>query len=387
MSDSTPFCETFLLVSGDFVKTGGMDMGNYFFAEFLARKGCEIHIVSHNVDRTLSSLPNVTWHYAPRPYRSTIVGEPMLRMIGRRVAKRLRRTKTTTRFLVNGGNCPLPDINWVHYLHAATRPGRGANIFRRMKSEAAHWQFVRMEEMALRRARVIIVNSERTKKDIMRYYRIPESIIHTAYYGTAPAEFYCADQRERQTTRQELGLPQDKHLILFIGALGDRRKGFDTLFEAWELIGPEMADRAELVVIGSGAELPMWKVRAAKSRSGRSIRFLGFRSDVPALLRASDALIAPTRYEAFGLAVLEALCCGLPALVSRDAGVAERYPKELSDLLLSDPTNVAEVAEKLRLLIARNDYWRVTMRPVANALRAYTWEDMSQAMYQIIGRN
>ncbi|MDK2408772.1 glycosyltransferase [Aphanizomenon sp. PH219] len=54
------------------------------------------------------------------------------------------------------------------------------------------------------------------------------------------------------------------------------------------------------------------------------INFLGFRADVPNLLRAADCLVAPTRYEAYDLGVHEALCCGLPAIVSADAGVDER---------------------------------------------------------------
>ena len=71
------------------------------------------------------------------------------------------------------------------------------------------------------------------------------------------------------------------------------------------------------------------RVRRLVSAVGESVRFLGYRKDLAQLLQASDALIAPTRYDSYGLGVHEALCCGLPALVSAGAGVAERYPERL----------------------------------------------------------
>lgn len=378
--------ETFLLVSGDFVRTGGMDMGNYFFADFLTRKGCEVHIVSHNVDSGLAKSPNVTWHRVPRPYHSTILGEPMLRLVGRRVAKQINRQNPSARFLVNGGNCPLHDINWVHYLHAATEPMPGTHALHRIKTRAAHRQFLRLEGIALRRARVIIANSKRTKEDIVRCYDIPESRIHVVYYGTEPAELHRAGPEERESTRRRLGLSLDKRIILFIGAMGDRRKGFDTLFKAWDLIGPAVRARAQLVVIGTGAELSMWKALAAQTDYAESMVFFGFRGDVPAIVRASDGLVAPVRYEAFGLAVLEALCCGLPAVVSRDAGVAERYSKELTELLLSNPEDATETAGKLTSLIIHNDSWRDLAEPLARTLSGYTWQDMNRLIYEVIGK-
>ncbi len=112
------------------------------------------------------------------------------------------------------------------------------------------------------------------------------------------------------------------------------------------------------------------------------MQFLGFRRDVPALLAAGDVLVHPARYEAYGLAVHEALCRGLPAIVSATAGVAERYPEDLRQLLLTDPESVTE-------LIARLRQWRtdMTMRervlPFASRLRARTWDDMAREIVAI----
>ena len=93
-----------------------------------------------------------------------------------------------------------------------------------------------------------------------------------------------------------------------------------------------------------------------------------------------DALVAPTKYEAYGLAVHEALCCGLPAFVSADAGVAERYPAELNELLLSDPSSVRELVSKLRNWRSHASTVKAQMRAFATELRTRTWDDMAEQL-------
>src|SRR4029453_8330977 len=105
----------------------------------------------------------------------------------------------------------------------------------------------------------------------------------------------------------------------------------------------------DLKVVGVGAQREHWEREARERGLGERIQFLGFRKDVPQLMAAADLLLAPTRYEAYGLGVHEALCTGLPALVSRTAGVAERYPSELRELQIDDPNDVEELVRRLEL--------------------------------------
>jgi glycosyltransferase involved in cell wall biosynthesis len=369
----------FLLVSGDFVPTGGMDVANYHLADFLARQGVPVHLVSHRVAPALLDHPNVTWHRAARPLGSNLIGERFLRRLGRRVAG--RKELRGAGILVNGGNCPLPGVNWVHYVHAASQPHDGIRGLRKWKNALFHRLSLRDEAKALRRAQLVIANSERTKNDLVHRLGLPPDLIRVIYYGTDPALFHPVDDAARRSLRTALGLPADKFLVAFVGALGDRRKGFDTLFRAWQEAGAAFRAQAALVVVGRGAELPLWEQRAAALADGASIRFLGFRDDVPDILRACDAFVAPARYEAFGLAVQEALCCGLPAIVSRDAGVAERFSPGLDPLLLDDAENVSELAAKLSVLQAAGRAFRAEAVRLSVELRRHTWDDMARAIY------
>ncbi len=109
-----------LLVSGDFVKTGGMDRANYALASYLARRGDEVHLASHRVAGDLLARPNVTLHRAAKPLNSYSAGNQVLRRVARRCAAEV--AARGGRVLVNGGNCDWNDMNWVHYVNAAHPP-------------------------------------------------------------------------------------------------------------------------------------------------------------------------------------------------------------------------------------------------------------------------
>jgi glycosyltransferase involved in cell wall biosynthesis len=240
------------------------------------------------------------------------------------------------------------------------------------------------ERAALTAARIVVCNSERTRCDVIERVGVAPDRAVTVYYGTDPEQFRPATPEGRAAARARLGWPKASPVVLFIGALGDRRKGFDTLFGAWQILCREASWDAALVVIGRGAELAAWEARVTSAGLKNRCRFLGFRSDIPDLLHASDLLVHPARYEAYGLGVHEALCCGLPALVSAASGVSERYPPVLADLILTDPESPAELASKLRHWREHQELLVDRVRPLAETLRARTWADMAREIRDLV---
>src|SRR5450432_2502192 len=109
-----------VLVSGDFVRTGGMDMANFALAQYLADCGERVQLVAYRVGDELAKHSNVRWRKVPKPLRSYLFGAPLLDRIGRQAAS--KSLATGGRVIVNGGNCQASDVNWVHYVHAAYEP-------------------------------------------------------------------------------------------------------------------------------------------------------------------------------------------------------------------------------------------------------------------------
>ncbi|HEV3257734.1 MAG TPA: glycosyltransferase family 4 protein [Gemmataceae bacterium] len=372
-----------LLVSGDFTPLGGMDCANHALAKYLAvLAGARVHLVTHRAWEDLAGLPAVTVHRVWRPWDRHLAGMPLLARSGRRWARRLATEGART--VVNGGNCRWADVNWVHYVHAAYRPHAAGSALYRLKTRATHHYALAAERSALAGARLVVCNSERTRRDVVERLGVPEARAHVVYYGADASRFAPVTAAERGAARRALGWDDERPLVVFVGALGDRRKGFDTLFAAWEALCGERAWDGTLVVVGAGAELPTWEQRARALGLDERIRFLGFRRDVPAVLAACDVLVHPARYEAYGLGVQEALCRGLPALVSCSAGVAERYPSGLQGLLIPDPENAADLADRLRGWRRHLEQFRAAVTPLADRLRAHSWDKMAAQIVRLV---
>jgi glycosyltransferase involved in cell wall biosynthesis len=376
-----------LLVSGDFTPLGGMDRANLALASYLAGRGGEVHLVTHRAWPDLEATPGVVVHRVPRPLGSHLLGEALLDREGRRWARRL--SARGARVVVNGGNCRWGDVNWVHYVHAAWRPrgGPGGGVLRRVKRAVADRRFRRGEREALRLARLVVANSERTRRDVIEGLGVPPERVHAVYYGADAERFRPPTPAERAEARAALGWaePDDRPAVAFVGALGDARKGFDTLFAAWRRLARGPGWDARLVVVGAGATLPAWRARAADEGLGDSVSFLGFRGDVPRVLAACDLLVSPTRYEAYGLNVQEALCCGLPAIVAASAGVAERYPESLAALLLPDPDDDADLAARIAAWRAEAGALGGAVAELGRELRGRGWDRCAAEIVALAG--
>lgn len=365
-----------VIVAGDFVRTGGMDAANHALASYLARAGTETHVVAHRIADDLAALPNLRFHRVPRPLGSHTLGFPLLDRAGRRVARALADRAPVV--LANGGNCRAGNAVWLHYVHAAYAPEIAGRPLRRVAASAARRSALRDERAVIHKARVVIGNSERTLRDVVARIGLAGDCMLPVYYGADAERFRPPTDDERAAARRALGWMDGRPTVCFVGALGDRRKGFDTLFAAWTRLCADAAWDGRLAVVGAGGELEAWRRRAADAGLADRIEFLGFQSDVRRVLWAADCLVSPTRYEAYGLAVQEALCCGLPAVVSAEAGVAERIPGSMRDLLIPDPDDAADLAQRLRGWRGAMDVHRSSALALSAQLRAWTWDDMAR---------
>ncbi|HJU11820.1 MAG TPA: glycosyltransferase family 4 protein, partial [Candidatus Binataceae bacterium] len=369
------------LIAEGFHRRGGMEKANAALASYLSSQGIPVKLVAFSVDPELRGKPGVSCTIAAAAGRRPLLGRLYLAQLGHSTASESTAKSPSARVLVNGINCRWSDINWVHWLHQCWRaPVHGAPFWFRLKQHVEMSRASYLERTAFRRTRLIIANSERTKRDLVELIGVSPARIHTIYLGTDWVWKKVTPDR-RAAARSWLQIPPNRPLVAFVGALGyDLRKGFDVLWRAWTDLCRLPEWDGYLVVAGHGRTLSNWRRVASDSGLGARIRFLGFTSRIPDVLAASDLLVSPARYESYGLNVQEALSCGIPSIVSASAGVAERYKPELSPLLLPN-------SEDSRDLVARILRWRQDMpgwiqrvQPTMKMLRNYTWDDMSRRM-------
>jgi glycosyltransferase involved in cell wall biosynthesis len=364
-----------LLATGDFTTFGGMDRANHALASYLARRGDTVSLIAHRIDPELASLAGIEAHLVARPFGAHLAGAPLL---ARAAARESHALAPSDRVLMNGGNGAIGTPTWIHYLHAAHMPERGASVRAKLSSFVGRAYYLGRERKAIEAAPIVICNSERTARDAETFYDVPRKRLRVVYYGCDARLFGRVGGDERRAARTSMQARDGRRLAVFVGALGDRRKGFDVLFDAWQMLSRDSAWDVDLLVVGAGAEAAAWTARTRAAGIDRSVRLLGFRSDVQTVLAAADVLVHPARYEAYGLGVHEALCRGIPAIVTASAGVAERYPKPLSSLIVPSPPQPDALVSALRAWRANADEWRSRTEQAAEVLRARTWDDMAR---------
>ena len=375
-----------VLVSGDFWRRGGMDRANYELARWLVDRGDRVHLVAHRVDDGLASSRGVEVTLVPRPLGAHAVGFVLLDRAGVRVAR--ARAKEGARVIVNGANCHFYDATWVHAVHHAW-PVRddGAPVLVRTKNRIDKWRSRRDEAAIVRRARVVIANSDKTRRDLESLVRVDPERIHVVPLGCDPDADAPQDARVIAERRRELGVGPRELFVVFIGALGhDRNKGLDTLLDAWAFLKRDRYVTGRVFAIG--AAVPRWRAEIAARGLEADVTLLGSRDDAGDILAAADLLVAPTRYDSYGLAVQEALCRHVPAITSSGSGVSERYPPSLARLVLPDPDDARALAERIAWCARdRESAAPEIPREIArlgDEIRTHTWARMSEEIARCV---
>lgn len=181
---------------------------------------------------------------------------------------------------------------------------------------------------------------------------IPASRLHVVHDGVDEAALRRRIVRSRDQVRRELGVPEDRLLVVMVGHLR-RWKGHALVLEALRIGGEALQRRIVLAFVGGvpsddPAHAEQLKEIAARARL-EGVHFLGERRDAAEILAACDvALHASTSPEPFGLVLVEAMMLGRPVIASRLGGPLEIVTGETG--LLFDPRRPEELAALLARL-------------------------------------
>ncbi len=138
--------------------------------------------------------------------------------------------------------------------------------------------------------------------------------------------------------------PRRAPVWLFVGS-GFHRKGLDVALAA--LAASRAAPEARLVVAGRDDPAPHRRL-AARLGLGDRVQFTGIRHEIETLYAEADALVLPTRYDAFANVCLEAMAAGLPVVTSAANGAAEVIGE--AGFVIDDPEDAPAFARALDVL-------------------------------------
>jgi len=204
----------------------------------------------------------------------------------------------------------------------------------------------------------------------------------TVVHNGVDTETY-APRRPTRFLHRELGLAPHTPLIAAIGQIG-LRKGID-LFLAMARDPAVLATGTHLLVVGARHSRKAESVRfeaAVRQVAGDGplrgrIHFLGYRTDVPALLNELTLLVHAARQEPFGRVLLEAAACGLAIVATDVGGTREIFPPQMGTAWLVPKDHRSAMARAVAILLT-DHHRRSTMAAAARA-RAVTVFTVEQA--------
>jgi glycosyltransferase involved in cell wall biosynthesis len=273
--------------------------------------------------------------------------------------------------LANGCNTwSSPEFNAVHFVHSAWKESPVHTARERSGPYAWYkWLYTTLntflERRLLPKAEVIIAVSQQVRNELVSI-GIPPDSIQVVHNGVDTSEFTPGP-----ADRTALGLPSDVPLALFVGEIQTTRKNLDTVLRALDKV-PAL----HLAVVGRDEDSPYPQMAHDLEMSDR-VHFLGYRTDVPDLMRAADLFVFPSRYEACSLVLLEAMASGLPIITTQTAGGAELV-KDSFGKTLPDPNDECALAEALASVTGNSSLLEQMAYEARSAAQEHTWQRMSE---------
>jgi glycosyltransferase involved in cell wall biosynthesis len=187
---------------------------------------------------------------------------------------------------------PCPAVVTIHDLSFEREPS--------LMSRKDRLIFKAVVPRAARKARRVLTVSERTRRDLHELYGVPEARIVVTPNGVDPVF----------TPGNTIG---GQDYVLFVGAVQERKNPLAAL---------AAAESAGLPLIIAG---PAKDAALARELVRRGARIAGFvaEDELVELYRGAACLVQPSRYEGFGLPVLEAMACGTPVVAVPEPALQE----------------------------------------------------------------
>lgn len=316
------------------------------YLAWLKEQGFEVHVASngnstipfadfkYNIpfERSPSKLSNLNAYFllkkiiADKKFDLIHCNTPMGSVITRLAARNTRKKGAKVIYTAHGFHFynGAPILNWLLYYSIERWLARYTDILITINKE----DYTRAKKFTLR-------------KNGLVFYSPGVGIDLTKY--KVPNENEKNEMRMRMF--KELNIPQDAYVVLSVGELNQNKNHESIIRAIAKLNDPEIY----YIVCGQGLLDEYLRGLSAKLGVSDRVRLLGFRSDIPDVLKIADSFAFPSKREGLGLAALEAMATGLPIITSNVHGIVD-YSINGETSISCSPNDIKGFTEAIKTL-------------------------------------
>ena len=210
--------------------------------------------------------------------------------------------------------------------------------------------FLALEKLAGRWTDYLLVINREDEEAAKRYGLVPpERVCYTPGIGV-DTDYYSpgnVPEAEVVRVRQELGLSPETPLFLSIAEFNPGKRHQDILKALARLSRSEV----HLAFAGTGPLMEQMQLLASDLGIQNQVHFLGYRQDIPALIRASTATLLASEREGLPRSVMESLCLEIPVIGTQTRGIRDLLEGDCG--LIVNLGNVEELGEAMARILDR----------------------------------
>lgn len=277
-----------------------------------------------------------------------------------------------------------PDIFWApsHFLpynlppkSVATIHDLAFHLYPKSYSLKARWLSNFAVKRAIKLASKLIAVSRQTKKDLKNHFNVPGESIEVIYHALR------TDLKETPFDFEKTYPKLDKYFI-YVGRL-ELRKNLLNILIAFSIFNSQIDQSVKLVLGGSkGYGFNRVKRLINKLKLEDKVVILGYipGNHLPALYKRSLGLIFASRYEGFGLNILEGFAAKVPVMTSNFGAMSEIAGNAA---LLVDPFDVNSIAKGFNQLYSNKNLRQSLIDKGSNRLKEFSWERSAKKLINL----
>jgi UDP-glucose:(heptosyl)LPS alpha-1,3-glucosyltransferase len=212
-----------------------------------------------------------------------------------------------------------------------------------LKVDPFHRLLIKTEQSMAKNPHLTFVsNSAMVAQELIDWYKVPKDRIYLIENGIDTTMYKPTSSSEKLQAKKLLGLNQNIPTVLFVGS-GFERKGAFQLVEAMQKL-PEF----QAIIVGHDKKLNALNELAISLNLSDRVLITGPQNDVKPYLSASDIFCLPSLYDSLPNALLEAISCGLPSVITKDVGISEKIKEAKAGLISSrNPNDIAKAIKAI----------------------------------------